>query len=196
MSDEAKCAEGKEEDELPEADLKIILLGDSAVGKSKLVERYLMDSYVPRQLSTYALTLYRKEAIVHDADGREKEVKIDFWDTAGQERFDSMHPSYYNRAHACILVFDVTRKQTYQHLTDWYKEMRDSDGCGNIPVIVVANKIDIDPRVTNKEFKFAKKKDLEFMFASAADGTNIVKLFEEAQEMAYKHKTTKAGEGR
>ena len=69
-----------------------------------------------------------------------------------------MHPSYYYRAHACILVFDVTRKQTYQHLTDWYKELREF--CETIPCIVVANKIDIDPRVTSKEFKFAKRNNL------------------------------------
>lgn len=104
------------EDDLPDPDLKIILLGDSAVGKSKLVERFLMDEYNPRQLSTYALTLFRKVVTLEDSG----EVKtVDFWDTAGQESFNRMHPSYYYRAHCCILVFDVTRKVTYQHLADW-----------------------------------------------------------------------------
>jgi Rab-like protein 2 len=93
-------------------------------------------------------------------------------------------------------VFDVTRKQTYQHLTDWYKELREF--CETIPCIVVrfrvpptpytlhspqhtssplaqvANKIDIDPRVTSKEFKFAKRNNLPFFYVSAADGTNVV----------------------
>ena len=103
-------------DDLPDPDLKIILLGDSAVGKSKLVERFLMDEYNPRQLSTYALTLFRKVVTLEDSG----EVKtVDFWDTAGQESFNRMHPSYYYRAHCCIMVFDVTRKVTYQHLADW-----------------------------------------------------------------------------
>lgn len=66
----------------------------------------------------------------------------DFWDTAGQERFSSMHPSYYYKAHSCILVFDVTRKTTYMHLKDWFKELRKF--CENIPVLCVANKIDVD----------------------------------------------------
>lgn len=102
--------------DLPDPDLKIILLGDSAVGKSKLVERFLMDEYNPRQLSTYALTLFRKVVTLQDSG----EVKtVDFWDTAGQESFNRMHPSYYYRAHCCIMVFDVTRKVTYQHLADW-----------------------------------------------------------------------------
>lgn len=89
-----------------EADLKIILLGDSAVGKSKLIERYLLDEYDHRQMSTYALTLYRKTITLSSG---EKSL-VDFWDTAGQDVFSKMHPSYYYRAHACILVFDVTRK--------------------------------------------------------------------------------------
>jgi Rab-like protein 2 len=176
-NDKELTDDAKKEIEEQDSDLKIILLGDSAVGKSKLVERYLMDQYVPRQLSTYALTLFRK-----DVELNGKNLKVDFWDTAGQERFSGMHPSYYYNAHACILVFDVTRKQTYQHLTDWYKEL--TEFCENIPVIVVANKIDIDPRVTNKKFKFADKHNLKFYFASAADGTNIVQVFEEAIELA------------
>ena len=110
---------GNDEDELPPADLKVILLGDSAVGKSKLVERFLMGDYHPRQLSTYALTLFR-----HTADVNGQDVQVDFWDTAGQERFSSMHPSYYFGAHACILAFDVTRKITYKNLNAWYKELR------------------------------------------------------------------------
>lgn len=70
---------------------------------------------------------------------------IDFWDTAGQESFNRMHPSYYYRAHCCILVFDVTRKITYQHLQDWYDELREY--CPSIPCVLVANKIDVDYNV-------------------------------------------------
>uniref|UniRef100_A0A2K5IE74 RAB, member of RAS oncogene family like 2B n=2 Tax=Colobus angolensis palliatus TaxID=336983 RepID=A0A2K5IE74_COLAP len=78
--------------------VKIICLGDSAVGKSKLMERFLMDGFQPQQLSTYALTLYKHTTMV---DG--KTILVDFWDTAGQERFQSMHASYYHKAHACIM---------------------------------------------------------------------------------------------
>ena len=130
-------------EDLPDPDLKIILLGDSAVGKSKLVERFLMDEYNPRQLSTYALTLFRKEVKLSESDG--SSITVDFWDTAGQESFNRMHPSYYYRAHCCILVFDVTRKLTYQHLSDWYKEFREY--CNDVPCILVANKIDVDYNV-------------------------------------------------
>eukprot|EP00941_MAST-03F_sp_MAST-3F-sp1_P001003 g1003.t1 len=165
-----------------DADLKIILLGDSAVGKSKLVERFLMDDYQPRQLSTYALTLFRHEA----ETSKGEKVKVDFWDTAGQERFQSMHPSYYFRANCCILVFDVTRKATYGNLKKWLTELREY--CENIPVICVANKIDVNYKVTQKSFKFPKKHKMPFYFVSAADGTNVVKLFRHAIDSASDYK--------
>ncbi|KDO27046.1 hypothetical protein SPRG_07757 [Saprolegnia parasitica CBS 223.65] len=146
--DESKALQ---EDGLGDADLKIILLGDSAVGKSKLVERFMMNEYQPRQLSTFALTLFRKELAMDDGTT----TKIDIWDTAGQERFSSMHPSYYFGASACILVFDVTRKTTYQHLADWYKELREY--CENIPCFLAANKIDVDLEVTNKSSSLPRR---------------------------------------
>ncbi|EGD82915.1 Rabl2a protein [Salpingoeca rosetta] len=161
--------------------VKVICLGDSAVGKSKLVERFLMDDYKPHQLSTYALTLFKHTATVGD-----KEVVVDFWDTAGQERFSSMHPSYYHEAHSCILVFDITRKVTYKNLQTWYKELRKYRP--KIPVICVANKIDIDYSVTQKSFGFPKKHGLPFHFVSASDGTNVVKVFNEAIESAVQYK--------
>ncbi|XP_062058580.1 rab-like protein 2B isoform X1 [Lepus europaeus] len=163
--------------------VKIICLGDSAVGKSKLMERFLMDGFQPQQLSTYALTLYKHTATV---GGRT--ILVDFWDTAGQERFQSMHASYYHKAHACIMVFDVQRRITYKNLSTWYAELREYRP--KIPCIVVANKIDADIKVTQKSFNFAKKFSLPLYFVSAADGTNVVKLFSDAIQLAVNYKQT------
>ncbi|KAM4676757.1 rab-like protein 2B [Discoglossus pictus] len=145
------------------------------------MERFLMDGFRPQQLSTFALTLYKYTASV---DG--KTVLVDFWDTAGQERFQSMHASYYHKAHACIMVFDVQRKITYKNLSGWYQELREYRP--EIPCVVVANKIDADLRVTQKGFNFAKKNNLPFYFVSAADGTNVVKLFTDAIKLAVSYK--------
>merc|ERR1712098_488072 len=136
---------GQVQDDLTPADLKIILCGDSAVGKSKLVERFLLDDYCPRTLSTYALTLFRYN---FEQDGRQ--WSVDFWDTAGQEQFDRLHASYYFQANACVLAFDVTRKITYKNLEMWYNEMRTY--CPDIPVICIANKVDVDPAMARKKF--------------------------------------------
>uniref|UniRef100_A0A3P9JE37 RAB, member of RAS oncogene family-like 2 n=1 Tax=Oryzias latipes TaxID=8090 RepID=A0A3P9JE37_ORYLA len=164
-----------------EENVKIICLGDSAVGKSKLMERFLMDEYRPQQMSTYALTLYK-----HTTTLGNKKVLVDFWDTAGQERFQSMHPSYYHNAHACIMVFDVQRKITYKNLSNWFKELREYRP--EIPCCVVANKIDADLKITQRSFNFAKKHGLPFYFVSAADGTNVVKMFREMINRALEYK--------
>ncbi|KAH8058751.1 GTP binding protein [Aureococcus anophagefferens] len=201
--DEGK--DGEEKDGAPfddEAEIKLILLGDSAVGKTKMVERFLMDEYNPQQArgtarararaaappprlapgrrcrwrrrrsSRRALTLFRK---VVDIDDRK--VSVDIWDTAGQERFNKMHPAYYHRAHACILCFDVTRKATYQHLSDWRGPRRAATRG-------VGRERRGRPQVTRKNFKFASSKGIPFYFVSAADGTNVVKVFRAAIEAA------------
>ncbi|XP_049942377.1 rab-like protein 2A [Schistocerca serialis cubense] len=153
--------------------VKVICLGDSAVGKSKLVERFLLDKYKPHQLSTYALTLFRYETNVN-----EESVTVDFWDTAGQEMFQSLHPSYYHQAHACIMVFDATRKITYKNLGKWYEELRYYRP--QIPVLCAANKIDANMEVTQRSFAFSQKNNLPLYYVSASDGTNVVKLFRDA----------------
>ncbi|XP_036374314.1 rab-like protein 2A [Megalops cyprinoides] len=181
MADTGGISELDQEKYDADEQVKIICLGDSAVGKSKLMERFLMDGYRPQQLSTYALTLYKYTTTVD-----EKTVLVDFWDTAGQERFQSMHPSYYYKAHACIMVFDVQRKITYKNLTNWYKELREYRP--EIPCIVVANKIDADLKVTQRNFNFAKKQGLPLYYVSAADGTNVVKLFRDAIKLAMSYK--------
>ena len=170
--------------EAEEPDLKVIILGDAAVGKSKLVERFMIDDYNPRRLSTHALTIHRKDISI-DNDGKSS-ITVDFWDTAGQEKFNSMHPSYYYQAHVCLMVFDVTRKQTYLNLHRWYGELRQY--CPNIPCILVANKVDVDYMVTRKNFKFPKEHNIPFYFVSSADGTNVVKVFEEAVCAGLGHK--------
>ncbi|XP_061060701.1 rab-like protein 2B isoform X9 [Eubalaena glacialis] len=185
--DRAKPCELDQEKYDADDNVKIICLGDSAVGKSKLMERFLMDGFQPQQLSTYALTLYKHTATVDGKTvlvGSQSCVHIaDFWDTAGQERFQSMHASYYHKAHACIMVFDVQRKITYKNLSTWYTELREFRP--EIPCIVVANKIDDRPmsyllstadiKMTQKSFNFARKFSLPLYFVSAADGTNVVK---------------------
>ena len=181
QADENMNKKYKQAKELPPADIKLILLGDSAVGKSKLVERFLLNDYEERTSSTYALTMYRHNTTVNG-----KEMKIDIWDTAGQESFNELHPSYYFGAHGCILVFDAQRRITYQNLKTWYKEMRNH--CPEIPCIIIANKIDIDERCTQRKYKFVEELGVPFNFVSAANGTNVVQIFRDALDMALKYK--------
>ncbi|KAJ3024058.1 UNVERIFIED_CONTAM: Rab-like protein 2A [Siphonaria sp. JEL0065] len=187
------------------ADIKVILLGDSAVGKSKLVERFLLNDFVPYQLSTYALTLYRHTCTHPTKKG--KQLTVEVWDTAGQERFHSMHPSYYISAHACILCFDMTRKITYRNLDTWYDQLTAYRGI-IVPIIVVANKVDMDPSRARKSFGFIERRreerrvarkelgirddeddvDMPLFLCSASDGTNVVAAFKDAIRRAVEFK--------
>ncbi|KAH7815238.1 Rabl2, Ras superfamily GTPase [Monocercomonoides exilis] len=160
--------------------IKVIILGDSAVGKTKLMERFLLDKFHKQQLSTYALTIFPYTAHLQDVG----EVKVEFWDTAGQDIFEEIHQSYYYGAHSCILCFDVTRKITYTNMQKWWDELQKYSP--NIPSVVVANKIDVDPSATTKEFAFAKKHGLPLYYCSASTGVNVVKLFTDAINLGYR----------
>lgn len=183
--------ESKKNGSYKPSDLKVILLGDSAVGKSKLIERFLLNDYIPYQLSTYALTLYR-HTCPHPLNPKASPITVEFWDTAGQERFQSMHPSYYHMAHVCILCFDLTRKITYKNLQHWYDELMKYRY--KIPVVVVANKVDVEPQRAKKKYGFVERKkrgeseDLPLFFVSASDGTNVVSAFNEAIKRGIKYK--------
>ncbi len=107
---------------------------------------------------------------------------VEFWDTAGQEAYKRLHPSYFFNAQAAILVFDVTRKPTYKNMDLWFSELRDH--CPFVPVLCVANKIDLDESVTRRRFSFPEKNDLPFFFVSASTGVNVVRFFNEAIRLA------------
>ncbi|CAF3570322.1 unnamed protein product [Rotaria socialis] len=162
--------------------LKIIVLGDSAVGKSKLLERFLINSYVGARCSTFAVNIFKHTAKV---DG--KQFDIEFWDTAGQEKFNNIHHSYFHQADACIMIFDATRKITYKNLDRWYNELRDIRP--HIPCLCVVNKVDVAMEVTKKSFSFPKKHDMPLYYVSAADGTNVVRLFRDAIRLANAYRT-------
>ena len=115
-----------------------------------------------------------------------KKQQIDIWDTAGQESFNELHPTYYYGAHVCILVFDANRKVTYQNLKNWYKELRDN--CPHIPCMVIANKIDMDEKATQRKYKFVEEIGCPFNFVSAANGINVVAVFKQALEMGMQYK--------
>lgn len=117
----------------------------------------------------------------HIAEIEGRKYKIDIWDTAGQDQYKKLHPSYYFDADGCIMVFDVTRKSTYQNLKHWYTMLKKYSG--NIPVILIANKVDLRPEITNKKFKFAEKFEIPIYFTSAANGVNVVRVFDDILKM-------------
>lgn len=176
---------------LAENALKVLILGDSACGKSKLLQRFLLKGYNAINSSTYAVNVYQASHIAGNT-----EFPVEIWDCAGQNRFSACHPSFYHRATCAIVVFDCTRKETYTHMADWCDALQKARP--GIPTIIACNKVDLDASVTQKQFAFPQKRSYchpNVVFVSAADGTNVVKLFSQAFEMAYNHKNKKNSDG-
>jgi len=115
---------------------KIVLLGDTGVGKTSIALRFTQDTFQPRTNPTIGASFLMKNMVVDD-----KKIKLQIWDTAGQERFRSLAPMYYRGASAAILVYDITSAVSFNKVKEWVNELR-----LNVPediiMVVVGNKLD------------------------------------------------------
>lgn len=122
--------------------MKVILLGDSGVGKTSLMNQYVHKKFSPQYKATIGADFVAKELQIDD-----KLVTLQIWDTAGQERFQSLGVAYYRGADCCMLVYDVNSNKSFESLDRWKHEFltqaspRDKD---NFPFVVLGNKIDQD----------------------------------------------------
>ena len=137
---------------------KLALFGDSGVGKSCLVAKIVSDNFDEFQEPTIGAAFSSYNLRITS----EKNVHFEIWDTAGQERYRALAPMYYRNAHAALIVFDVTNRESFQRSKIWLTEVTQNspDDC---LIILVANKIDLgeDRRVTRKEIRdFCEPKNL------------------------------------
>ena len=155
---------------------KILLLGDSSVGKTCFLKRYTDDTFQDAYLSTIGFDFKFKQITLNSG----KEVRVQLWDTAGQERFRTIAKSYYKGAHGIILMYDVTNRKTYENIKKWLNQIRDEAG-NKISIILVANKIDCkEERLVTKEEgeELAKSCNLPIFEASAKDSINVSESFQ------------------
>jgi len=152
---------------------KFIVIGDTAVGKSCLLHRFIDNKF--KKESTHTIGVEFGSKIV-EVGGRN--VKLQIWDTAGQERFRSVTRSYYRGAAGAILVYDTTNRDTYNHVSSWLSDAR-SLANKDIAIILVGNKTDL----TNREVTFleasryAQENDLMFLETSALSGEGVEEIF-------------------
>ncbi|MHA1772106.1 MAG: GTP-binding protein [Candidatus Thorarchaeota archaeon] len=155
---------------------KVVMLGDGAVGKTALTMRFTEDYFE----SDYKRTIGSDFAIKKiDVPSRDASVTIQVWDLAGQQRFEVVRQSFYRGARGGLLVYDVTRRRTFINLDRWRKEAFDSLN-RQIPLIVVANKIDLeDSRIVSTEEgeEYARKIDSIYVESSALTGHNVEESF-------------------
>mmetsp|Transcript_45 Transcript_45/g.50 ORF Transcript_45/g.50 Transcript_45/m.50 type:complete len:214 (-) Transcript_45:283-924(-) len=169
---------------------KIVLIGDSAVGKSNLLSRFTKNEFNLETRSTIGVEFANRTIEVEN-----KRIKAQIWDTAGQERYRAITNAYYRGALGALLVFDITNRDTFNHCQDWLKELRAN--CPNdMNIVLVANKKDLGHlrECTEKEaLDFAKENGLNCIETSALESTNVENAFKQLlTDIYHRHSTVKS----
>jgi len=155
--------------------MKLIIVGDSGVGKSTLLKMYCDHEFSESYISTIGVDFKIKTIQVND-----KLIKLQIWDTAGQERFRSITNSYYNGTHAIMLVFDLTDVNSFNRLPKWLEEIDKYMTGKTHKIILIGNKSDdISKRqvYTNDIDTFAMNNNLLYFETSAKNNTNVTTAF-------------------
>jgi len=153
---------------------KLVLIGDSGVGKSCLLLRFADDNFTDSYISTIGVD-FRFRTITID----KKTVKLQIWDTAGQERFRTITSAYYRGADGIIMVYDVTSSESFDHVEEWLSEV-DRYANENTSKLLVGNKADlIEEKQVPEETaqRFADKLGISFLETSAKTSTNVDAAF-------------------
>ena len=170
---------------------KLMVLGESKVGKTSLIKRYTKNEFGGQYLTTVGIDYQDKTIDIED-----KKVRLQIWDTAGQERFRNVTKSYFQSSHGFVLVYDVTNRDSFDKTNFWMEQIK-LNGPEDPKLILVGNKSDLsNERIVSIEEgeNLAKKYDIKFCESSAKDGTNVNKLFLELGTLIYKDKMSKRKE--
>ncbi|EPS57447.1 hypothetical protein M569_17370, partial [Genlisea aurea] len=161
---------------------KVVLIGDSGVGKSNLLSRFTKNEFSAQSKSTIGVEFATRSIQVDD-----KVVKAQIWDTAGQERYRAITSAYYRGAVGALLVYDITRHVTFENVERWLKELRGHTD-PNIVVMLVGNKADLRHLravSTEKAKAFAERESTFFMETSAMEALNVENSFTEVLTQIY-----------
>eukprot|EP01013_Petalomonas_cantuscygni_P008906 TRINITY_DN2166_c0_g1_i2.p1 TRINITY_DN2166_c0_g1~~TRINITY_DN2166_c0_g1_i2.p1 ORF type:complete len:171 (+),score=5.19 TRINITY_DN2166_c0_g1_i2:143-655(+) len=159
--------------------LKLLLVGDSGVGKSSILLRFTENQFDEDSGATIGVDFKVKYLLI---DGRR--IKLTIWDTAGQERFRTLTSAYYRNAHGVILMYDVTSRESLQHVTNWLREIKSYSTFPDVAMLLVGNKSDLMDRCppaaavpTSEAEDFARTHGMLFMQCSAKtrDGVHQVR---------------------
>jgi len=168
---------------------KVVLIGDSAVGKSQLLARFSRNEFSLESKATIGVE-FQTRTIVED----EKTIKAQIWDTAAQERYRAVTSAYYRGAVGAMLVYDITKQQSFDHVQRWLEELR-AHADANIVIMLIGNKSDlvnlqqVDTEIAKE---FAQKEGLSFLETSAMESTNVETAFYTVLSEIYKTVSKKA----
>jgi len=166
---------------------KLVLIGDSGVGKSCLLLRFADDSFTDSYISTIGVDFRFRTITI-----AKKTVKLQIWDTAGQERFRTITSAYYRGAHGIIMVYDVTSDESFEHVEEWLAEVNRHASESTIKLLV-GNKADLEDKrevPTEKAQRFADNLGISFLETSAKNATNVEVAFHTMAEELIKSRDT------
>ena len=159
--------------------LKICIIGDSSVGKTNVLFKFIEGQFSPLHVATIGFD-YKSKIITLPTS--KKKVKLQIWDTAGQEKYMSMNKSLFQRVQGIILMYDITNRETFERLQIWLNLIKQMTN--EIPIILVGNKLDLEDneehgRIVeyNEGDDFANENEIDFFEVSAVSGANIDNVF-------------------
>ncbi|CAI4045095.1 Rab family GTPase YPT52 SKDI_11G2250 [Saccharomyces kudriavzevii IFO 1802] len=193
---------------------KLVLLGDSSVGKSSIVHRFVKDTFDELRESTIGAAFLSQSITIHPNDGngaKDVVIKFEIWDTAGQERYKSLAPMYYRNANAALVVYDITQEDSLQKARNWVDELKNKVGDDDLVIYLLGNKVDLcqdmpgsetipelnegeddEQKVraisTEEAKQYAQEQGLLFREVSAKTGDGIKEIFQEIGEKLYDSK--------
>ncbi|KAM9985084.1 hypothetical protein ACTFIY_009502 [Dictyostelium cf. discoideum] len=162
---------------------KYIMVGDSAVGKSNLLLQFVDKRFAPNSDFTIGVEFGSRSININD-----KQIKLQIWDTAGQEKFRSITRAYYRGAVCAMIVYDITRRDSFESLNSWLTDCRKFSSC-DVTTVLIGNKADLEAnrQVSTSEAKeFAEKNGLMFFETSAKTALNVDEAFEKSTEQILK----------
>ena len=156
---------------------QILLIGDSLVGKTCLIQRYVNGTFKDDYITTVGLDYHTKLEIINNLN-----VSVKLWDTAGQERFKALTPSFFRNAEGVVIAYDVTNSESFDNLKFWISSIKTNLFEKNIfiPIIIIGNKIDLeDMREISKDVAstFAKENKFKYFETSAKTGEGVDEAF-------------------
>lgn len=161
---------------------KIVLVGDSGVGKTNLLLRYLKNEFNTQTKATVGVEFGNTKVQIDNAL-----IKAQIWDTAGQERYRSITSAYYKGAHGALIVYDITRKDSFDSVEKWLSDLK-NNGEEKMVIMAIGNKCDmVNERVISTEDGEAKaqRNNIAFLETSALNATNVAKAFDELIQKLY-----------
>ncbi|ELP87618.1 hypothetical protein EIN_146120 [Entamoeba invadens IP1] len=173
---------------------KILVIGESGVGKTAIMQRYCENTFDPVYISTVGVDFNPKIVNCND-----KVIKMQLWDTAGQERFRNITTSYYRGTQGVLIVFDMTDKFTFEKVITWFQDVMEHNMVESPVIYLVGNKLDLEGKyVINREMVEGLSRKLggvKFFFCSAKNGEGVQELFSQMTvdilqrgELVKKHK--------